>query len=103
MIYSTGTVLWIPTLNAEVDCAGDEKIMTIDDPSEPQDCHIKMGSWTYDADHLNITTMPYASEKMDLENFSINSRYVVTAQEEHSIESKVYDCCPEAYMHVDWR
>jgi len=65
VVYSTGTVLWIPT--------------------------------------LNITTMPYASEKMDLENFSINSRYVVTAQEEHSIESKVYDCCPEAYMHVDWR
>ena len=87
-----------------MDCAGDEKILTIDDPSEPQECHIKMGSWTYDANHINITTIsPNETEKMDLTDFSINSRYVVTAQEEESIHSKVYDCCPEAYMHVDWR
>ena len=72
-------------------------------PSEPQECHIKMGSWTYDANHINITTMPYMTEKMELTSFSINSRYVVTSQEEESIHSKVYDCCPEAYMHVDWR
>ena len=87
----------------EVDCAGDEKILTIDDPSEPQECHIKMGSWTYDANHLNITTIQHATEKMDLNDFSINSRYVVVSQEEESIQTKVYDCCPEPYMHTDWR
>ena len=87
-----------------MDCAGDEKILTIDDPREPQECHIKMGSWTYDANHINITTIsPNETENMDLTDFSINSRYVVTAQEEESIQTKVYDCCPEAYMHVDWR
>ena len=103
VISSTGSVNWIPTAHAEVDCAGDEKILTIDDPSEPQECHIKMGSWTYDANHINITTIPYKDEKMDLSSFSINSRYVVVSQEEESIRTKTYDCCPEAYMHVDWR
>ena len=87
----------------EVDCAGDEKILTIDVPSEPQECHIKMGSWTYNANQINITTYQYATEKMDLSSFSINSRYVVVSQEEESIQTKVYDCCPEAYMHADWR
>jgi len=103
VIYSSGTVLWIPTVNFQVDCAGDEEILTIDDPSQPQECHIKMGSWTYDANHINITTMPYKTEKMDLESFSINSRYVVMSQEEESIHSKTYDCCPESYMHVDYK
>ena len=56
VIQSNGLINWIPTAHAEVDCAGDEKILTIDDPSEPQECHIKMGSWTYDANHINITT-----------------------------------------------
>merc|ERR1711868_196311 len=102
VISSNGQVIWIPTVNLEVDCAGDEKILTIDDPSEPQECHIKMGSWTYNANQINITTYQYATEKMDLSSFSINSRYVVVSQEEESIQTKVYDCCPEAYMHADW-
>merc|ERR1712032_1539862 len=102
VISSNGQVFWIPTVNLEVDCAGDEKILTIDDPSEPQQCHIKMGSWTYDANHINITTIQYETEKMGLNEFSINSRYVVTSQKEESIQTKVYDCCPEPYMHVDW-
>merc|ERR1711910_101348 len=97
------SMVWRPTVNFQVDCAGGEEILTIDDPSQPQECHIKMGSWTYDANHINITTMPYKTEKMDLESFSINSRYVVMSQEEESIHSKTYDCCPESYMHVDYK
>merc|ERR1711934_593343 len=89
VIYSNGQVLWIPTVNLEVDCAGEEKILTIEDPSEPQECHIKMGSWTYDANHINITTIQYETEKMGLNEFSINSRYVVTSQKEESIQTKV--------------
>ena len=100
VIESNGHVIWVPTVHAEVDCAGDEKILTIDDPTEPQECHIKLGSWTYDAFHINITTLPYYDEKMVLSSFSINSRYVVVSQEEESIETKTYDCCPEPYVDI---
>merc|ERR1719266_1956997 len=66
-----------------------------------------MGSWTHDANQINITTFSFdgrgGGEKLDLSDFSLNSKYVVSSQEETSIHTKKYECCPEPYMHVDWR
>ena len=35
------------------------KMMTMEDPTEEQDCHIMMGSWTQDAAHMNLTAFRY--------------------------------------------
>ena len=69
-----------------------------------------MGSWTYNAHRLNITNFKFSmsgevkeSGGLDLNDFSMNSPWVVTSREENSIFTKKYDCCPEPYMHVDYR
>lgn len=86
------------------------EIMTMEFPYQEQDCHIMMGSWTQDAFHLNLTAFRLTlsgevddSEMIDMSDFSMNSPWIVTSQEERSIFSKKYDCCPEPYNHVDFR
>merc|ERR1711884_335820 len=108
VVMSDGTVIWIPAIRVKVDCSRkSEEVMTMEDPAAAQHCHIMMGSWTHDANQINITTFSFdghgGGEKLDLSDFSLNSRYVVSSQEETSIHTKKYECCPEPYMHVDWR
>ena len=127
VVMSDGTVIWIPAIRVkvdrrtkifhesrkylccvQVDCSRkSEEVMTMEDPAAAQHCHIMMGSWTHDANQINITTFSFdgrgGGEKLDLSDFSLNSRYVVSSQEETSIHTKKYECCPEPYMHVDWR
>merc|ERR1712010_182853 len=43
------------------------------------------------------------SERIDMSDFSMNSPWIVTSQEQRSIFTKKYDCCPEPYNHVDFR
>ena len=69
-----------------------------------------LGSWTQDANHMNITTFKLTlsgeekeDERIDMSDFSMNSPWILTSQEVGSIFTKQYDCCPEPYMHVDYR
>jgi len=112
ILTADGTVIWIPPVSFTVDCTYRMRgeIMTMENPSEEQDCHIMMGSWTQDALHLNLTAFRLTlsgevddTEMIDMSDFSMNSPWIVTSQEERSIFSKKYDCCPEPYNHVDFR
>merc|ERR1712013_754703 len=80
IIYNTGKVLWIPPIPMKVYCQNDLKISP--DPSDNYalECSIKIGSWTYDGYHLNLTT--YAGE---------------------ALETKYYDCCKEPYVSMNYR
>jgi len=109
IILSTGQVIWIPPVSFEVDCSSyDEKefyIPTMKNQEAPVDCRIKIGSWTYDGHHVNITTFNLMGRddgpRMELNDFSANSPFLVVSQdEENVIQSKFYDCCPEPYMSV---
>jgi len=110
VILSTGLVIWIPPVSFEVDCSWLNEdgfhIPLMKSPEDPVDCQIKIGSWTYDGHHLNITTFNLMGKddggKMELNDFSANSPYLVVAQEgENAIQSKFYDCCPnEPYMTI---
>jgi len=86
------------------------EMMTMENPDEEQDCHIMMGSWTQDALHMNLTAFRLTlsgetdeNERIDMSDFSMNSPWIVTSQEERSIFTKKYDCCPEPYNHIDFR
>jgi len=109
VVMSTGQVIWIPPVSFEVDCSSFDDnefyIPTMKDPKAPVDCKIKIGSWTYDGYHINITSFNLMGKddgpKMELNDFSPNSPFLVVSQEEDSaIHSKFYDCCPEPYMSV---
>merc|ERR1711973_976083 len=52
IIYPSGKVLYIPPVHGKVQC-DDEKFA--DWPWGEYECHIKLGSWTYDGNTLNMT------------------------------------------------
>merc|ERR1712215_2760 len=101
IVYNTGRVLWIPPLNMKVYCNKGE-IGSGDDKDEDEECSIKIGSWTYDGFHLNLTAYG-GKDVLELGDMSRNSPYVVTSQQGNAIQSKFYSCCPEPYMSVNYQ
>jgi len=101
IVYNTGRVLWIPPMHMKVHC---NKGHGVSDnvKDEDEECSIKIGSWTYDGFHLNLTAYN-GKEVLELGDMSRNSPYVVTSQQGNAIESKFYSCCPEPYMSVNYR
>jgi len=102
IVYSNGKVLWIPPLPLETSC-GQDSFAVENDPEDDRKCNIKIGSWTYDGFHLNMTYFDASSEYLELGDFSRTSPYVVTSQEGNSIETKYYPCCAEPYMSINYK
>ena len=104
VVRSSGEVIWIPPAKFAADCSSEDNMMKMEDPTEPQRCHIKLGSWTYDGLHLNLTTY-YGTEQVEAETswFSRNSPYIVAEQEQGAIVVKKYDCCVEPYQSIHFR
>jgi len=100
VISSSGYIIFVPALKMTVDCA-DGDTWTYTDSSNS--CLIKIGTWTYDANNIALTTFPGKDQKMDLAYLSYNSPVIVKTQEEESIKTKRYDCCLEPYMEVAYR
>jgi len=101
IVYSSGKVLWIPPLPMKVYC-NSEQVASGTDKNDPQECNIKMGSWTYDGFHLNLTA--YDNEEyLELGDFSKNSPYVVTSQQGDALNAKYYDCCAEPYLSMNYK
>jgi nicotinic acetylcholine receptor len=48
--YPNGEVLWVPPSQFQVFC--DLNLRTW--PFDVQSCHLTLGSWTYDGDHVDI-------------------------------------------------
>merc|ERR1711892_520307 len=101
IVYSSGKVLWIPPIPMKVNCQHD-KVAPASNPNDPQECNIKIGSWTYDGFHLNLTAYD-GEEVMELSDMTKNSPYVVMSQEGNAINSQYYDCCSEPYMSADFK
>merc|ERR1712032_1669967 len=62
--------------------------------SKDYSCHMKIGSWTYDAFHLDLS--PF-------DNMQRESPYLVTSQDGDAKVTKYYDCCKEPYMNMDYK
>ena len=85
----------------KVDCHH-EQVVAVTDKNDPQECLIKIGSWTYDGFSLNLTA--YDNEEyLDLGDMSKNSPYVVTSQQGDALNSKYYACCAEPYWSMNYR
>merc|ERR1719266_3145354 len=75
----------LPPIPMKVYC--DNGFEVARDPSDKYalECSIKIGSWTYDGYHLNLTT--YAGEEyMELSDMT-----------------KHYDCCTEPYVSMNYK
>jgi len=102
IVYHTGKVLFIPPLPMKVHCQNERVAQNHSpDSNYALECSIKIGSWTYDGHHLNLTTYD-GEEYMELSDMTRNSRYVVTSQKGDALETKYYDCCVEPYMSMNY-
>ncbi|KAL7045518.1 hypothetical protein ACKWTF_002249 [Chironomus riparius] len=93
IIYSNGDILWVPTAKFETYCNMDLKIW----PFDEQKCEIKIGSWTYNSNQINlkmdmVTPIDAKSHYNNLEWEVLNG-----TAERHE---KFYSCCPEPYGDV---
>merc|ERR1712154_36120 len=98
LVYSSGKVLWIPPMTIRSYC---HKAAA---PDLPQDCAIRIGSWTYDAYHLNLTAFK-GRDYLHLEEFkysSGNSRYVLVQQKGNALVTKFYPGGDEPYQHFNY-
>merc|ERR1712215_63538 len=104
IIYHNGTVLHIPGTEIQAIC--DEFDPTLPDNSA-QKCNIKLGSWTVDESHLNITSFHYQPEEehdfLDLTEMMKQSPWVVISQNDMARKSKTYDGYPDPYCHMDYQ
>jgi len=101
IVYSSGKVLWIPPLPLRVNCGDKEKVISNTEANDPQECNIKIGSWTYDGFNLNLTTYD-GEDVMELSDMTKNSPYVVTSQEGDPVKTMYYPCCAEPYISLNF-
>merc|ERR1711931_149759 len=98
IIYSNGDVLYIPPTNLVILCDD------IDDTDQWQwketECRIKMGSWTYSAEQIDLH--PWW-QYIKLESYATSP--VVFTEDSFKgevLKSKKYDCCPEDYLSLEY-
>merc|ERR1711973_50615 len=102
IIYPSGKVLYIPPVHGKVQC-DDEKFA--DWPWGEYECHIKLGSWTFDGNTLNMTK--YENKNyIDTEDVKLASPKVVFTEnsfKNEALEKKYYECCPEPYVSIFYK
>lgn len=95
VVTPDGTVDWKPPSQLQSHCNLDLRYW----PFDEQTCSIKMGSWTYDGDELNLTLM---SDKVDVDLLVENAEWTLKQASETKLHVIMYSCCPEPYIDVEF-
>lgn len=91
VVYSDGTVLYIPPARIKSHCNLDLRYF----PMDIQVCTIKVGSWTYDGNTIDLEFFN-SLENIDLTDFEPNLEWnVLKAEAKKNV--KYYKCCNEPY------
>ena len=93
VIYSDGSVSWVPPYRLTSTC----KFDTVWFPFDEQTCLVKFGSWTYNGFTINLSTKDDSGA--DISSFVQNDEYDLV---EASVKRNevVYECCPEPYLDI---
>jgi len=92
VVYSDGTVLYIPARKRKVQCVADEEMRIT--------CSLKYGSWVYDG--FKLDPVFYDSlEDVDLNDYETYERFTVV---DHGAvrHVKYYPCCEEPYPDLTY-
>lgn len=92
IIYTDGTVLWVPPSKFESFCSLNLKYW----PYDSHKCSLVLGSWTYDGNQIDIVT---DDPSINLEILIENNEWKIT---NHTSERnvKMYSCCEEPYVDI---
>lgn len=98
IVYSTGSVIFIPQLNLRSICNATQPKGAHQSPfaKDLKKCALKFGSWTYSGKYLDVQV---TSDKPDLTQYTENPCWKIAAS---SVVRQVlkYDCCPEPYVSI---
>jgi len=89
IIFSNGTVLWIPMVVYKTYCDPTSK-------DESTTCKLSIGSWTYDA---NTLMLKVDGEGFDTFMYIDNCPYTIS-EPKATVFTTTYPCCPEPYSSM---
>uniref|UniRef100_A0A336MAL3 CSON014484 protein n=1 Tax=Culicoides sonorensis TaxID=179676 RepID=A0A336MAL3_CULSO len=92
IVYSGGKVLWVPPSQFQTFCDLDLRNW----PNDIQKCMIKVGSWTYSGNMINLQ-----SEKPELQMIIENPEWeIIDTTSTRNV--KLYECCTEPYVDIEY-
>ncbi|KAK0398199.1 hypothetical protein QR680_002471 [Steinernema hermaphroditum] len=94
VVYSDGTVNWIPPGVFKLSCV----INIVWFPWDQQHCTLKFGSWTYDGYKLELQIDEIG---LDTSTYMDNGEWII---ENTSVHRNIqhYECCPEPYYDIEF-
>nr|QQH14667.1 nicotinic acetylcholine receptor alpha 9 subunit [Blattella germanica] len=95
LAYPNGEVLWVPPSQFQVFCELDLRMW----PFDTQTCHLTLGSWTYDGDHVDILLDKHGAEVLEL--MEMMEWEFVGVEDSRNV--KTYACCIEPYIDVTYK
>ncbi|XP_068085344.1 uncharacterized protein [Anabrus simplex] len=94
LVYRNGEVLWVPPTQFIVFCDLDLRLW----PFDTQTCYLRLGSWTYDGEQVDLQTDEYGAEiRLMVSNSEWDVEKVTDGR-----NVKYYSCCPEPYIDVTY-
>lgn len=92
VVYSTGTVSWVPPTNM--------RVLTKQEgggwwSSTTYACELKFGSWTYNGDQLSLNFIGQA--RADVDTYGGHLKIVGNKAKKNTV---TYPCCPEPYIDL---
>jgi hypothetical protein len=95
LVFQDGTVMYVPPTTLISKCYPNRRYW----PYDTQDCNIKIGSWTHDANKLNISP-PDGEVTIEVDNMDTkNDRWNLLGTSVE-LQTKVYKCCVEPYQSL---
>ncbi|XP_045687499.1 neuronal acetylcholine receptor subunit alpha-2 isoform X2 [Phyllostomus hastatus] len=94
LVFSTGTVHWVPPAIYKSSCSIDVTFF----PFDQQNCKMKFGSWTYDKTKFDLEPM---EQTVDLKDYWESGEWAIV-NATGTYNSKKYDCCAEIYPDVTY-
>lgn len=100
VLFPSGKVLYVPPTRVTTRCAEND---FEDWPWGVYECGVKLGSWTYSAEELDLHAWNnfIKFEETGLKNSPMV--FVEGSFEGEAREAKKYECCPEDYLSVNYK
>ena len=92
IVSRTGEVLYVPPVSVRVRCR-----RLLDGNPDRIVCPIKLGSWTYSSDQLDLK---WKDGSVDLTAYEPAGRWNIESSSVSRVD-KQYPCCPENYVSID--
>jgi len=104
LAQSNGSVIWVPPVRFITNC----KMNLLQWPFDEQRCYIKIGSWTYNENEIDLRFDPQAAMESRIKVMSYeghifpnNTQWII--RDSSAVRTaKKYSCCVEKYVDITY-